>query len=119
MGLLALVPVAGIPTALTADIIVIQVLSTSIAARIAHSYGFDAKDPAEQEFIQRLVRRSFMAQAAKAEPLRDVSRATHAIRGRVRWSDKLRADHRLLAALEKLMQHLGPTGNECSCAKRR
>lgn len=110
MGLLALVPVAGIPAALTADIIVIQVLSTSIAARIAHSYGFDAKDPAEQEFIQRLVRRSFMAQAAKAEPLRDVSRAAHAIRGRVRWSDKLRADHRLLAALEKLMQHLGPAG---------
>lgn len=57
-----------------------------------------------------LVRRSFMAQAAKAKPLRDAARAADAIKGRVRWSDKLRADHRLLAALEKLLQ-LGPAGS--------
>ena len=112
MGLLAMVPVAGIPVAMTADILVIQVLSTSIATRIAYSYGYDAKDPGEQIFIQRLVRRSFMAQAAKAEPLRDVARAADAINGRVRWSDKLRADHRLLVALEKLMQQLGPAGSK-------
>ena len=31
-------------------------MSTSIAARIAYSYGYDAKDPGEQIFIQRLVR---------------------------------------------------------------
>lgn len=111
MGLLAMVPVAGIPAAITADILIIQVLSTSIASRIAYSYGFDAKDPDEQIFIQRLVRRSFMAQAAKAEPLREAARAAEAIRGRVRWSDKLRTDHRLLAALEKLMKHLGPAGS--------
>jgi hypothetical protein len=111
MGALAMVPVAGIPVAMTADILVIQVLSTSIASRIAYSYGYDAKDPDEQVFIQRLVRRSFMAQAAKVEPLRDVARAAEAINGRVRWSDKLRADHRLLAALEKLLQHLGPAGS--------
>ncbi|MGW0661966.1 EcsC family protein [Streptodolium elevatio] len=110
MGALALVPVAGIPIALTADFAVIQVLSASIAARIAYSYGYDAKDPAEQEFIQRLVRRSFMAQAAKAEPLRDTSRAYSAIKGRVRWSEKLRTDHRLIASLEKLLQQLGPAG---------
>ncbi|EFL19289.1 hypothetical protein [Streptomyces sp. C] len=42
MGLLAMVPVAGIPVAMTADILVIQVLSASIAARIAYSYGYDA-----------------------------------------------------------------------------
>ena len=111
MGLLALVPVAGIPVAIGADIVVIQVLSTAIAARIAYSYGYDAKDPAEQVFIQRLVRRSFMAQAAKAKPLRDVARAADAIKGRVRWSDKLRADNHLLAALEKLQQ-LGPAGSK-------
>ncbi|MET3143334.1 UNVERIFIED_ORG: hypothetical protein ABIB19_003183 [Arthrobacter sp. UYEF10] len=35
MGVLALTPVAGIPVAMTADILVIQVLSTSIASRIA------------------------------------------------------------------------------------
>lgn len=90
MGLLAMVPVAGIPVTMTADILVIQVLSTSIASRIAYSYGYDAKDPEKQIFIQRLVRRSFMAQAAKAEPLRDTARAAHAVRGRVKWSNKLR-----------------------------
>ncbi|MFI6626483.1 EcsC family protein [Streptomyces sp. NPDC050528] len=111
MGLLAMVPVAGIPVAMTADILVIQVLSTSIASRIAYSYGYDAKDPGEQIFIQRLVRRSFMAQAAKAEPLRETARAANAIKGRIKWSEKLRQDHRLLAALEKLMQQLGPTGS--------
>ncbi|MBP5860101.1 EcsC family protein [Streptomyces scabiei] len=110
MGLLAMVPVAGIPAAMTADILVIQVLSTSIAARIAYSYGYDAKDPKEQDFIQRLVQRSFMAQAAKAEPLRETARAWNAVNGRVRWSEKLRQDHRLLAALEKLMKQLGPAG---------
>lgn len=110
MGLLALVPVAGIPVAITADIVVIQVLSTSIAARIAHSYGYDSKDPEEQAFIQRLVHRSFMAQAAKAAPLREAARAANAVKGRVNWSPKLRADHQLLASLEKLMQHLGPAG---------
>lgn len=111
MGLLAMVPVAGTLTALTADILVVQVLSTSIAARIAYSYGYDAKDPKEQEFIQHLVQQSFMAQAAKAKPLRDTARAASAVKGRVNWSQKLRNDHRLLAALEKLMKQLGPAGS--------
>ncbi|WP_329456510.1 EcsC family protein [Streptomyces sp. NBC_01497] len=112
MGLLAMVPVAGIPVAMTADILVVQVLSTSIAARIAYSYGYDAKDPDEQDFIQRLVQRSFMAQAAKAKPLRDTALAANAVKGRVNWSQKLRQDHRLLAALERLLQQLGPAGSK-------
>jgi EcsC protein family len=111
MGLLAMLPVAGIPVALTADILVIQVLSVSISSRIAYSYGYDAKDPEEQIFIQRLVRRSFIAQAAKVEPLRDTARAAAAVAGRQKWSAKLRADHRLLAGLEKLMQQTGPAGS--------
>lgn len=37
--------------------------------------------------------------------------AADAVKGRVRWSNKLRQDHRLLAALEKLMQRLGPAGS--------
>jgi hypothetical protein len=110
MGLLALVPVAGIPIAMSADILVVQVLSTSIAARIAYSYGYDAKDPEEQAFIQRLVQRSFKAQAAKAKPLNETAKAANAIKGRLRWSEKLRQDHRLLAALEKLLEQLGPAG---------
>ncbi|MEU6535792.1 EcsC family protein [Streptomyces sp. NPDC047000] len=111
MGLLAMVPVAGTLAAITADILVIQVLSTSIAARIAYSYGYDAKDSKEQDFIQRLVQRSFMAQAAKVKPLSETARAAKAVNGRIRWSEKLRQDHRLLAALEKLMQQLGPAGS--------
>ena len=111
MGLLAMVPVAGIPVAMTADILVIQVLSTAIAARIAYSYGYDANDPDERIFIQRLVRQSFITQAAKVKTLRETARAADAVKGRIRWSDKLRQDHRLLAALEKLMQQLGPAGS--------
>jgi hypothetical protein len=111
MGFLAMVPVAGIPVAMTADVLVVQVLSASIASRIAYSYGYDAKDPQEQVFIQRLVQRSFMAQAAKAKPLSETAKAANAIKGRVRWSNKLRQDHRLLAALEKLMQRMGPAGS--------
>ncbi|MFC9670037.1 EcsC family protein [Streptomyces sp. NPDC056949] len=114
MGVLAMVPVAGIPAAMTADILVIQVLSASIATRIAYSYGYDAKDPDEQLFIQRLVRRSFMTQAAKAEPLHKTAQAAQAIKGRVNWSAKLRNDHQLLASLEKLMQHLSPAGSKVS-----
>lgn len=114
MGLLAMVPVAGIPVAMTADILVVQVMSTSIAARIAYSYGYDAKDPGEQIFIQRLVRRSFITQAAKVKPIHETARAAEAVSGRVRWSEKLRQDHRLLAAIEKLMQQLGPAGSRVS-----
>jgi len=111
MGLLAMVPVAGIPAALTADVLVIQVLSVSISSRVAYSYGYDAKDPDEQIFIERLVRRSLIAQAAKAKPLRNTARAAAAATGRQKWSPKLRADHRLLAGIEKLMQQTGPAGS--------
>ncbi|MEW5658787.1 EcsC family protein [Streptomyces cinereoruber] len=114
MGALAMVPVAGIPAAMTADILVIQVLSASIASRIAYSYGYDAKDPDEQRFIQRLVHQSFMAQATKAEPLNRTAQAAQALKGRVNWSDKLRTDHKLAAALEKLLQHLSPAGSKVS-----
>jgi hypothetical protein len=43
--------------------------------------------------------------------MRAAARAASAAKGRVNWSAKLRADHRLLAALEKLMQQLGPAGS--------
>lgn len=108
MGALALVPVAGMPASLTADFLVIQVLSTSIASRIAYSYGFDAKDPLEEEFIRKLVNRSFMAQATKAAPLNQVANAAAATAGRKNWSAKLLENHRLLAALKNLMEKAGP-----------
>lgn len=55
-----------------------------------------------------------MAQAAKAEPLHKTAQAAQALKGRVNWSAKLRNDHQLAAALEKLMQHLSPAGSKVS-----
>ncbi|WP_333766870.1 hypothetical protein [Streptomyces sp. IBSBF 2435] len=45
VGMLAGIPVAGTLVAMTADILVIQVLSTSIAARIAYSTATTPKTP--------------------------------------------------------------------------
>src|SRR5699024_1102606 len=112
MGALALVPVAGIPVAITADVLVVQALSVSIPARISYAYGFDAKDPEEAEFIRRMVQRTVVAQAAKTVPLNETANAAAANAGRQNWSAKLRADHRLIAALEKLMNQLGPAGTK-------
>ena len=114
MGALAMVPVAGLPTSLTADLLVIQVLSTSIASRIAYSYGFDAKDPAEREFIRRLVTRSFMVQAGRAAPMQQVANAAVATHGRQRWSQNLLRDHQLAAALKRLMGNAGAAGPRAS-----
>ncbi|WP_076259262.1 EcsC family protein [Intrasporangium flavum] len=114
IGALALVPVAGLPAAMTADIVVIQILSVSIASRTAYAYGFDAKNPEERAFIEHLVRRSFTLQAGKAKPLVDASRGYQAIKGRSRWSQKLRQDHRLIEAVEKLMQKWLPKGQVVS-----
>lgn len=114
MGALAMVPVAGTVAALTVDVLVIQVLSVSIASRVAYSYGYDPRDPGEQEFIDSLVRRSFASQATKAKPVRDAARAWDAAKNRVNWSEKLRADHRMLAAVEKLMKQAGPAGSRVS-----
>lgn len=114
MGALALVPVAGLPVSLTADLVVIQAMSTAIASRIAYSYGFDAKDPAEEEFIRKLVNRSFLAQAAKAGPMHQVANAAAAVQGRKNWSRQLLENQRLLAALKKLMENAGPAAPKAS-----
>lgn len=114
MGALAMVPVAGTITSISADVVVIQALSNAIVARVAYSYGFDAKDAKEREFIGRLVNRSFMSQVAKAEPMAQVGKAAGAIKGRVRWSDKLRNNHKLIADLERLMNQAGMNGGKVS-----
>lgn len=116
MGAVAMIPVpiAGIALSMTADVLVVQVLSVSIASQVAYSYGFDAKDPMEEEFIERLVRRSFAAQAAKAKPLNDVAKATKAIADRQRWSEKLLQDQRIIAALKKLLERVGGEGAKVS-----
>lgn len=104
LGVLATVPVAGGFAALTVDVLVMHVLSTAIASRATYAYGFDATDPAERHMVDRMVRRSYKEQATKVEAMRKSRAAFQATRGRVRWSDKLRKDHKLMAAVEKLMK---------------
>lgn len=103
MGALALVPIAGMPLAIAADTLVIDLLTVSVATRVAYSYGFDAKDPSEREFIAAVIRTALGNQLTKAAPLNAASRAHQAAWKRQRWSSKLREDQRLIAALEKFM----------------
>lgn len=103
MGALALVPVAGVPAAVGLDILVMNVLTAAAASRVAYSYGFDAKDPAERDFITALVTRSLGEHAVRARAFSEASKATRAAAGRKKWSDALRRDHRLIAATERFM----------------
>lgn len=105
-GALALIPVPGVGAgaAIMADVVVVQALSTAICTRVAFMYGYDATSIAEQDLMDRIVRKSLFSQAAKAKPLTDVNKAAVALAGRQRWSDALRNNHRIVAALEKLMR---------------
>ena len=107
MGTLAFVPVVGTGVSITADVVVMQLLAKAIATRTMHSYGYDAQHPDERQMVERIVRRAYRAQAPKAKAVRDASRAFNASNGRVNWSQKLRDDHRLMAAVERLMKQLG------------
>jgi hypothetical protein len=111
VGALALVPVAGGAVAITLDMLVMHVLSTSIATRVAYAYGFNATDPDLQFMVDRMVRRAYKGQAAKAKTLRDASAAFKDGFGRKRWSDKLRHDHQLMAAIERLMSQFAKGQN--------
>jgi len=88
---------------LAADVLVIHAVTTATVTRVAHSYGIDATSLDEREFIQTLVNRSLAAQASKVSPITQVGKAGAKIRGRVRWSRKLRED-KLIAAVERLLQ---------------
>ncbi|MFC3688589.1 EcsC family protein [Aquipuribacter hungaricus] len=103
MGAVALIPVAGLPLSVTADVVILQILSVSIATRIAYSYGIDGASPAESDFITELATGALARQATKIVPLRDAGRAHQAAAKRVRWSPKLRDDHVLVAKLEQFM----------------
>lgn len=90
--------------AITADVVLMQILATAIATRVCYAYGFDAKDPELQHVVRRMVSRSFGEQVPKAATARSANLAAQAAKGRQNWSRKLRSDHRILAALEKLMK---------------
>lgn len=110
MGSLALVPVVGMPISITADVIVMDVLTASIATRVAYSYGFDAKDPAEKQFVELMVSSALTNQLGKAAPLNKTSQAHQATWKRQRWSKNLREDHQLVVAMEKFMAKWYPKG---------
>ncbi|NMO35424.1 EcsC family protein [Streptomyces sp. GMY01] len=104
LGALAMVPFAGGALAIGADLLVMQILANAIATRVCYAYGFDAKDPAIQYVVRRMATRSFGEQVPKAATARSANLAAVAAKGRKNWSKKLRDDHRILAALEKLMK---------------
>jgi hypothetical protein len=108
-GALAMVPVpvVGSLAAITLDMVAMQALSGAIATRVCYAYGFDAADPAMRHMIDRMVVRAYRNQAPKAGAVKSAGAAFNAAKGRVNWSQKLREDHRLMAAVEKLMKQLG------------
>lgn len=103
-GVLAFVPVVGTFAGLSADVLLMQMLSTAVASRAMYSYGFNAHHPEEHLMVQKIVRRSYRAQAPKVKAVSDASKAYKASKARVNWSKKIRDDHRLMAAVEKLMK---------------
>ena len=104
MALCGLGPGPGPALAITADVVLMQILATAIATRVCYAYGFDAKEPELQHIVRRMVSRSFGEQVPKATTARSANLAAQAAKGRQNWSKKLRNDHRILAALEKLMK---------------
>lgn len=104
------VPVVGSLAAITLDMLAMQALSGAIATRICYSYGYDATDPAMRHMIDRMVVRAYRNQAPKAGTVKNASTAFDAAKGRVNWSQKLRDDHRLMAAVEKLLKQVGDGG---------
>lgn len=111
MGTLAFVPVAGGFASITLDVLVMHILSTSIATRAVHAYGFDPSSPQTGRMIDRMVQRAYSEQAAKVVTQQKAGAAFAAAAGRKNWSEKLRSDHRLLAAVEKLMKQAGGGGH--------
>lgn len=109
LGSLALIPVPGVGSvaAISSDLVVMQVLTGGIATRICYAYGFDADDPEVRRMIERMVRRAYRDQSAKAGTAKKAADAFAAANGRVNWSAKLRDDHRIMAAVETLLEQLG------------
>lgn len=109
LGALAMipVPVLGSLAAISLDIVAMQALATALAIRICHAYGFDASDPEVNEMVDRIVRGNFRGQAPKATLVHQAGDAFADAAGRVRWSDKLRKNHRLMREVERLLKFLG------------
>jgi hypothetical protein len=108
-GALAMIPVPGLGSAaaIGLDLVAMQALTAAIAIRVCYSYGFDAADPAMRDTIDRMVLRAYRDQTVKVGSVKNAGAAFNAAKGRVNWSQKLRDDHRLMAAVEKLLKQAG------------
>jgi len=111
-GALAMIPVPVVSSvaAITLDVVAMQALTSAIATRVCYSYGFDAADPEMKHMIERMVVRAYRNQVPKAGTVKNASAAFSAAKGRVNWSQKLRDDHRLMSAVEKLLKRVGDSG---------
>ena len=109
LGSLAMipVPVLGSAAAIGLDLVAMQALTGAIATRVCYSYGYDAADPEMRHVVDRMVARAYKSQVVKAGSMKQASAAFSATKVRVNWSHKLRDDHRLMAAVEKLLKHVG------------
>jgi len=101
------VPVLGSAAAITLDLIAMQALTGAIATRVCYAYGFDAADPNMRHMIDRMVVRAYRNQTVKAGSVKKAAAAFDAAKGRINWSTKLREDHRMMAAVEKLLKQVG------------
>lgn len=108
-GALAMIPVPGVGSvaAIGLDMIAMQALTGAIATRICYAYGYDAADPTMRHAIDRMIVRAYKNQTVKAGSIKKASAAFDAAKGRVNWSQKLRDDHRLMAAVETLLKKVG------------
>lgn len=106
MGALAMVPYAGGVAAISLDMLVMHVMTTSLATRVAYSYGFDVREEEQSHHVDRMVLRAYRNQLPKAQSAHAANAAYQAAKGRIRRSEKLLQDHRLLAAIDKLTKQL-------------
>lgn len=111
MGALTFIPVAGSVAAIGLDLVVMHALATAIATRAAYAYGLDLTSDAGRHHLDRVLRKSWTAQAPKAGAVKSAKDAFVQGAGRVRWSEKFRNDHRIAAAVEKLMQQMGTSNH--------
>ena len=111
-GALAMIPVPVVSSvaAISLDMLAMQALTSAIATRVCYAYGFDAADPEIKHMIERMVGHAYRNQVPKVGTVKNASSAFNAAKGRVNWSQKLREDHRLMAALEKLLKRAGDGG---------
>lgn len=83
-------------------------LSAAIATRAAHAYGLDlTTTDSGREHLDRMLRNAWTAQAPKAGTVKGAKDAFVDGAARFRWSEKFRNDHRIAAAVEKLMKQAG------------